>query len=341
MMMENSIRYSVVIRTLGTSGEKYETLLDSLKGQTIPPVEILVVLPEDGALPGERLGTERFVRTRKGMVRQRSFGMQVAKGDFLLLCDDDISFESDLVEKLYRTHLDTGAEIVTPNVLSPDGPKPSSLKTMLVRLRDFLCGLNYVSLKPSPYNIRIWDTGGYIKNGRIEKGRQYYSQSGHGTCAFLKKGTAEFLRFQDEMWLEDAPYPLPEDQVMFYKAYLQGNTIAWCQEAKIWHLDAGHDTPDKFRHMSYANGRNFTVFWHRFLYNVNADVARKTRLISFLTFRIFNTCLLYGAIYLPNPRRSKAALALYKGYIDAFRYLGTEEYKRLPIVRNRSVEPKN
>ena len=57
--------------------------------------------------------------------------MQIAEGDFFLLCDDDISFESDLVEKLYRTHLDTGAEIVTPNVLSPDGPEPSSLKTML------------------------------------------------------------------------------------------------------------------------------------------------------------------------------------------------------------------
>lgn len=340
-MMENSIRYSVVIRTLGTSGEKYPALLDSLKGQTIPPLEILVVLPEDGALPGERLGTERFVRTRKGMVRQRSFGMQVAKGDFLLLCDDDISFDSDLVEKLYRTHLATGAEIVTPNVWSLSDLEPSSLKRSLGRLRDLFCGLNHISSKPSPYNIRIWDTGGYIKNGRIEEGRQYYSQSGHGTCAFMEKETAERLCFQDEAWLEDSLYPLPEDQVMFYKAFLQGNTIAWCREARLWHLDAGRDTPDKFRHMSYANGRNFTIFWHRFLYSVDADVTRKIRLVSGLTFRIFNTCLLYGAVYLPNPKKSSAALALYKGYIDAFRYLRTEEYKRLPIVRNRSVEPKN
>jgi hypothetical protein len=74
---------------------------------------------------------------------------------------------------------------------------------------------------------------------------------------------------------------------------------------------------------------------------VNADATKKLRLMFCLTFRIFNTCLLYGAVYLPNPKKSSAALALYRGYIDAFRYLRTEEYKRLPIVRNRSVEPKN
>lgn len=337
--MKTSVGYSVAIRTLGTSGEKYRALLDSLRGQTIPPLEVLVVLPDDAALPGERLGSERFVRTRKGAVRQRSLGMQIAAGDFCLLCDDDISFESDFVERLHRTHLATGAEIVTPNVWSLDDLEPPSLKRRLGRLRDFACGLNYISSKPSPYSIRIWDTGGYIKNGRMEDGRQYYAQSGHGTCAFLKKEAAQRLRFQDESWLDDSPYPLPDDQVMFYKAFLQGGTIAWCREARLWHLDSGRDAPGRFEHMSYANGRNFTIFWHRFLYSVNADASRRLRLMSGLTFRIVNTCLLYGAVHLPHPRRSGAALALYKGYVDAFRYLRTEEYKRLPVMRNRAVEP--
>ena len=36
------MEYSVVIRTLGTAGEKYQKLLNSLKNQTVLPKKILV-----------------------------------------------------------------------------------------------------------------------------------------------------------------------------------------------------------------------------------------------------------------------------------------------------------
>ena len=36
------MEYSVVIRTLGTAGEKYQQLLNSLKDQTVLPKKILV-----------------------------------------------------------------------------------------------------------------------------------------------------------------------------------------------------------------------------------------------------------------------------------------------------------
>ncbi len=330
------IDYSVVIRTLGTAGGKYRALLDSIKAQTIQPREVLVVMPEDTDGPEERLGTERIVRTRRGPVHQRCFGMRMAKGDFLLICDDDIRFESDFVEKLYRTHVRTRAEIVTPNVSDSGDRRPPSLRSRVARLRDFLCGLSYVSSKPSPFFIRVWDTGGYIKNGRLEPDRQYYAQSGHGTCAFLKRESADRLRFQDEMWLEDARYALPDDQVMFYKAFLQGNAIAWCRSAGLEHLDAGRDSPDRFVQMSYANSRNFSVFWHRFLFKPNAEAARRLRLIVCLAFRIINNCLLYGAVYLPNPRRSAAALALYRGYLDAFKFIRSERYRQLPVLLHRT-----
>ena len=41
------LSYSVVIRTLGNTGEKYNVLLQSIKSQTIQPEEIIVVIPED------------------------------------------------------------------------------------------------------------------------------------------------------------------------------------------------------------------------------------------------------------------------------------------------------
>ena len=43
--MNNKFEYSVVIRTLGTSGEKFEQLLKSVEQQTISPKEVLVVIP--------------------------------------------------------------------------------------------------------------------------------------------------------------------------------------------------------------------------------------------------------------------------------------------------------
>ena len=53
--------YSVVIRTLGNSGEKYSRLLHSIAKQTVEPEEIIVVIP-DGYELDYQLGNERIVR---------------------------------------------------------------------------------------------------------------------------------------------------------------------------------------------------------------------------------------------------------------------------------------
>lgn len=58
--------YSIVIRTLGTGGGKYQQLLDSIKAQTLQPKHLLVFIAEGYELPPQQLGTEEFVYTRKG-----------------------------------------------------------------------------------------------------------------------------------------------------------------------------------------------------------------------------------------------------------------------------------
>ena len=40
-----NLSYSVVIRTLGNTGVKYQALLQSIKAQTIQPEEIIVLIP--------------------------------------------------------------------------------------------------------------------------------------------------------------------------------------------------------------------------------------------------------------------------------------------------------
>ena len=55
------MQYTAVIRTLGTAGEKYQTLLNSLVAQTIQPSAILVYIAEGYPLPKDTLGKERYI----------------------------------------------------------------------------------------------------------------------------------------------------------------------------------------------------------------------------------------------------------------------------------------
>ena len=66
------LRYTAVIRTLGTAGEKYQVLLDSLAAQTIKPEAILVYIAEGYPLPKETIGIEQYIYVKKGMVAQRA-----------------------------------------------------------------------------------------------------------------------------------------------------------------------------------------------------------------------------------------------------------------------------
>ena len=58
--------YSIVIRTLGKAGEKYQTMLQCIDKLNDKPDEVLVVIPQGYDLPNERLGYEKFVRSEKG-----------------------------------------------------------------------------------------------------------------------------------------------------------------------------------------------------------------------------------------------------------------------------------
>lgn len=133
--MDNN-QYSVVIRTLGTAGEKYQRLLNSIAAQTIQPKHIYVVMADGYALPPEQLGTEEFVFTKKGMWNQRIYGIEycVAHGDELqLVCDDDIAFQPDFVERLMTIMEEHNADVLVPSIANSSHYAVSLPKKMLRR----------------------------------------------------------------------------------------------------------------------------------------------------------------------------------------------------------------
>ena len=94
------------------------------------------------------------------------------------------------------------------------------------------------------FMVKVWRTGGFIVNSAVEDNKQYYSQSGHGTCVLGRTKALKELHFEEELWLQDAKYALPDDMVMFYKLYLRGNVIAMNREVEFVHLDAGSSLMD-------------------------------------------------------------------------------------------------
>lgn len=100
-MNTHYVKYTAVIRTLGTAGAKYQTLLDSLAAQTIKPEAILVYIAEGYPLPKETIGIEQYIYVKKGMVAQRALQYKEVQTDWMLFLDDDVYLAPTSVETLF------------------------------------------------------------------------------------------------------------------------------------------------------------------------------------------------------------------------------------------------
>lgn len=328
------MEYSVVIRTLGTAGEKYQQTLNSIASQTIKAKEIIVVLPFGYNLPPERLGYEKFIFSPKGMVNQRVVGFNSCTTELILALDDDVYFEPTFIEEMTKTLQTTDADFVSPIVrdlptLTDSAiPKPN-IKKKILNIKNWLIGISYKKALKNNFIIVINNSGGFTVNTNIQPNIQYYNQSGHGTCLFGKTQKIKEIHFEDELWLEDTKYALPEDMVMFYKLYLYGNKNVMNPDVKFIHLDAGSSliNEDKKINNVFASARNGYIFWYKFVYQI-----RKKKFITILsmTRRIFFTCFfsfIKGAIKF----NLKYFRTYVNAYIDGYKYVKSPKYKSLNI----------
>lgn len=285
---EFSHSYSIYIRTLGNGGEKYKRLLSSIDSQTVRPQEVVVVLPYGYSPPKETLGYERFAYSEKGMVKQRLYAINNAKTQYILLLDDDVEFESKYVEKMFATLERAEAQCCIP-ILKDDSKKISSIKRLINR---FIGCEIYKDTKDN-FFMQINSCGGFVVNTNLLPDIQYYSQTGHGSNCFVETRVLRDIHFEEELWLEDSGYALPDDQVMFYKIFKKGYNIAVCSDAYFCHLDSA-STNDGTRYLKIAHAKasNYLIFWYRFIYPYCKGF---TKVICFLsiTHRLFWECLMY------------------------------------------------
>ena len=315
------MQYTAVIRTLGTAGEKYQTLLNSLAAQTIQPTAILIYIAEGYPIPKETIGVEQYIYVKKGMVAQRALPYDEVKTEYMLLLDDDLYLPEDTVEQMFRLLKDHNADVISPDIF-PNAKRPLLGKVMMA-----LSGRMLARYNDNVWGYKVMRNSGYSYNAN-PTAEVYRSQTNAGACFLCRKQDFLHINFNDEIWMDKQPYAQGDDQVMYYKMFL-GNLhiITWYKHGLI-HLDAGGNyNPEKIKKSIYSDVLFKTIFWHRFIF-----LPEK----SFLLKVWDCICIGYTFLFTLLISLIKCEFSILKlkwaAITDGIQFIHCEEYKELPRI---------
>lgn len=263
------MQYSVVIRTLGTAGDYYQRTLNSLLNQTVKPKAVVIYIAEGYEIPKETIGVEQYVYVKKGMVAQRALRYDEVESEYMLFLDDDVYLPPTGVETLYNEMTEHNAQVISPCTFQNH---KVSWKSKIVQS---LMGKEVPCLLGDKWGYKVLRTGGFSYNNNPVK-PVYESTTNAGPCFFCKKSDFLKINFEEDLWLDDAPYALPEDQVMFYKMHLGGLKVLTSFDSGIVHLDAGSTmqaSEEKVLKVIYSEYRNKTIFWHKYIYGKEKNMV--------------------------------------------------------------------
>lgn len=317
------MEYTAVIRTLGTAGEKYQQLLNSLIWQTIPPKKIIVYIAKGYPIPKETVGCEEYIYVKKGMVAQRALQYNEVTTEYILFLDDDLVLPPNFMERMYGYYIKEGVDIISPDVFQ------NFHLPFLGKLMMLISGRMKARYNDKKWGYKVMRNAGFSYNNNPIND-VYLSQTNAGACFFCKKDIFLSIHLEDELWLDNMPYALGDDQVMFYKMHLQGLKVVTLFHTNIVHQDAsGNATnPEKEKNLIYCDFRFKTIFWHRFIY-----LPEKSSLKRIWSILCIGYVLLFTLF-----------ISLLKGQFDIFRlkwnaimkavvFIKSDEYKDIPHIR--------
>ena len=320
------MEYSVVIRTLGKAGDLYQTTLDSLLHQTIRPSAVLIYIAEGYPLPKETIGIEEYHYVPKGMVAQRALQYDEVKTEYCLFLDDDVYLPQDAVEKMYNELIQHNAQVISPCTFNNH---KMSARSKIIKA---ITGKEVCRIWDDRWAFKVLRTAGFSFNNNPIR-PVYKSQSNAGPCFFCRKNDFLHARFHDEIWLDRAPYALPEDQVMYYKMHKMGMKLLTSFDTGIIHLDAGTamtENKERYLKLIFSEYRNKLIFWHRFIYLPEKTTVLKFWDIIVLMYAYGLQALKYSIGYICGKREE--AKAYFGGVKDAVAFIRSAEYKVLPRI---------
>lgn len=316
--------YSVAIRTLGTSGEKYVRELASIKEQTIQPDRVIVYIAEGFARPSFQIGKEEYVWVKKGMVAQRALAYNEIDSEYILLLDDDVELQPDSVSKLLSVAEKEDADVV--------GADTFKNQDMSLTTKAFAMMTNWVYPhfdKNWAFKVNSHCGFSYLNNPSKE---YYLSQSCAGPASLWRKETLLKLHLEDELFLDNLGFAFGDDLLEFHKVFVNGHILIVHYNCGIEHLDgksssAGyHKNVQKF----YIRSKGSFILWWRTCYQIRPHKTFMSLIycIKVLWLFIVNlaSCVVLRNITIPY---------LYmKGIYDAWIYVHSDEYQQVPLLNS-------
>lgn len=318
--------YTIVIRTVGLAGRCYQILLDSIISQSIPPREIIVYIANGYKLPKETIQKEKYVYVPKGMVAQRALVYDEVKTEYCLFLDDDVYLPPDAVEKMYNELVQNNAQVISPCTFENH---KAPFKSKFLKS---LTGKEVCRILGYRWAFKVLRTAGFSYNNNPYR-PVYESQSNAGPCFFCRKEDFLNIAFQEELWLDKAPYALPEDQVMYYKMYKKGLKVLTTFDTGIVHLDAGStigQNPERSAKLIFSEYRNKLIFWHRFIYLPEKSWALKIWSVIAILYAYGVQFFKHSVFYFLG--KKSEAKSFWSGCLSGLDFIKSEEYKRLPRI---------
>lgn len=316
--------YSIAIRTLGTSGEKFQKEIESICAQTVPPERVMVYIAEGYPRPDFTVGLEEYVWVPKGMMSQRILPYDEITSDYVLMLDDDVLLAPDSAEKMLRAMVEHDADCVGADVFQN--------QNMPLKTKVYAALTNLVF----PHRCRKWAfkihrNGSFSYNARPKKSF-YWSQSCGGPTAMWKKDAFLRLHLEEELWLDCLGFPYGEDALITYKLHANHGRLGVLYDAGITNQDA-QSSSGAFRKGSeyfYVRTKAMFMVWWRSCFKNGKDTPW-TRALAATVFSLKALWLFPVMTVAAIAKRSVRVLSSYfRGLRDGWRDVHSPEFQALP-----------
>lgn len=316
--------YSIAIRTLGTSGEKFVEELNSIKQQTIQPEKIIIYIAEGYEKPTYSIGLEEYVYVKKGMVAQRALPYNEINTEFILLLDDDVWLAPNSVETLLQAAVENNADCVGADTFKN---QDLSLKGKIYAI---ITNLVFPRFNDK-WAFKIHPNGSFSYNN-YPKAKFYLSQSCAGPASLWRKQALKEIHLEDELWLDQLNFAFGDDVIEFYKLHMNGYKLGVHYGANIKHLDAKtmssvfQKNDNKFYVRSYAS---FIIWWRTCFDLPNKKVTSKAWAFSLFFIKAI-WLLIVNILASIIMKKRKIVLYYLKGIHDGYAYVHSPSYKNTP-----------
>lgn len=318
------MKYSIAIRTLGKSGEKFVAELESIKRQTVPPEKVVIYIAEGYERPDYTIGKEEYVWVKKGMIRQRALNYKEIDTPLMMLLDDDVELAEDAAEVMIKSLEEYNLDCLAADVFRN--------QSMSLRSKWYAAITNLVFPHwGDTWAFKIHSNGSFSYNNHITKD-VYLSQSAAGPCALWKKQAFLDLHIEDELWLDDFGFAYGDDGLTFNKLYKNGHRLGVHYNCGVVNLDGKSYSSGFQKNVKkfYTRSIASLLIWHRTCYNLNGWPFYKKAWAAFsFTFKALWLLLIHAgsAVILRSP---KVFTYYVSGILDGLKTIRSQKYKQIP-----------